>query len=113
MAGVAAKPWMMFYPQDWRADESLRLCTLAARGLWVEMLALMHRSERYGYLLVKGKAPIDRQLAALVGGGADEVAGLLAELEEFDVFSRDRNGVIYSRRMIRDEKRSKTNAKNG
>lgn len=113
MAGTAAKPWMMFYPQDWRADESLRLCSYAARGLWLEMLALMHRSERYGYLLVKGQAPTDRQLAALTGGTVDEVTALISELETFDVFNRDRNGTIYSRRMIRDEKRSKTNAKNG
>lgn len=108
-----ARPWMMFYPQDWRADESLRLCSLAARGLWLEMLALMHRSERYGYLLVKGKAPDARQLAMLVGGAVDEVDSLVAELEEYEVFNRDRNGTIYSRRMIRDEKRSKTAAKNG
>jgi hypothetical protein len=100
-----ADPWLKFYPQDWRADERLRNCGLAARGLWMEMLALMHRSERYGYLLINGKAPSVQQLA-VQAGSIDDITPLLAELEEHAVFSRDRNGTIYSRRMIRDEKRA-------
>jgi hypothetical protein len=106
MAAVA-DAWMKFYPQDWRADERLRNCGLAARGLWMEMLALMHRSERYGYLLINGKPPTDRQLAVQVGASIDEFSCLLAELESEAVFSRDRTGTIYSRRMIRDEKKAK------
>jgi hypothetical protein len=101
-----ADAWMKFYPQDWRADERLRNCSLGARGLWMEMLALMHRSERYGYLLINGKAPTDRQLAVQSGASIDELSELISELESEGVFSRDRNGAIYSRRMIRDEKRS-------
>lgn len=101
-----ADPWLKFYPQDWRADERLRNCTLTARGLWIEMIALMHRSDRYGYLLVNGKAPTDRQLAVQAGATAEEVGSALAELEAEAVFSRDRNGTIYSRRMIRDQKKA-------
>lgn len=104
---------MKFYPQDWRADERLRNCGLAARGLWMEMLALMHRSERYGYLLINGRTPTDRQLAVQVGASIDELSELLSELESEAVFSRDRTGTIYSRRMIRDEKRAKNARMNG
>lgn len=100
------RPWMKFYPADWRSDPMLRNCTLTARGLWMEMLALMHESERYGYLLVNGKPPSDRQLAIQAGALFDEIPAALAELEAEGVFSRDRNGVIYSRRMIRDEKKA-------
>lgn len=108
-----ADAWMKFYPQDWRADERLRNCGLGARGLWMEMLALMHRSERYGYLLINGKAPSERQLAVQVGATIDELTLLLSELESEAVFSRDRTGTIYSRRMIRDEKRAKNARLNG
>jgi len=100
------RPWMKFYPADWRADPTLRNCGLTARGLWMEMLALMHESERYGHLLVNGKAPSDRQLAVQAGATIDEVVSAIAELESEGVFSRDRNGTIYSRRMIRDEKKA-------
>lgn len=100
------RPWMKWYPSDWRSDPRLRNCGLSARGLWKEMLALMHESERYGHLLVNGKSPTDRQLAIQVGATIDEVTAGIAELEAEGVFSRDRNGTIYSRRMIRDEKKA-------
>jgi hypothetical protein len=108
-----ANPWMKFYPQDWRSDERLRMCSLAARGLWIEMLCLMHRSEQYGLLLISGKAPTDAQLAVQAGCSADQIPDLLAELEQADVFSRTRKGVIYSRRMMRDEKKAQNARKNG
>lgn len=110
---VRERPWMKFYPSDWRAEPRLRNCGLAARGLWMEMLALMHESGRYGYLLVNGKAPSDRQLAIQAGATIDEVSAALAELESEGVFSRDRHGTIYSRRMIRDEKKAIHAQKNG
>jgi len=104
---------MKFYPQDWRADEKLRLCSLSARGLWIEMLALMHRSERYGQLLISGHVPTDAQLAVQVGAPSQEVSAMLSELESAGVFSRAASGAIYSRRMTRDEKKARIARKNG
>jgi hypothetical protein len=104
---------MKFYPSDWAADEKLRMCSLAARGLWIEMIALMHRSDQYGHLLVGNIAPTDAQLAVLVGASPDQIPDLIGELESVGVFSRTRKGVIYSRRMSRDEKRSQNARKNG
>lgn len=109
----AATPWMKFYPQDWRADERLRLCGLAARGLWMELLAIMHRSERYGQLLIGGQVPTDAQLAVQVGASPPEVTALLAELEAAGVFSRATGGAIYSRRMTRDHRKAEIARKNG
>lgn len=37
-------PWLKFYPTDWRSDPALKMCSLAARGLWIEMIALMHEA---------------------------------------------------------------------
>jgi len=96
---------MQFYPQDWRSDEALRMCSLAARGLWIECLALMHRADPYGHLVVKGKAPTLRELAKLVSASPSEVTRLLAELQEEGVCSVTDAGVITSRRMVRDEAR--------
>lgn len=113
MKSERTNPWLKFYPQDWRSDEQLRLCGFAARGLWVEMLAIMHRSERYGYLLINGRVPSDAQLAIQAGGGETDVTILLAELEAAGVFSRSGSGVIYSRRMIRDKKKAQKAQENG
>ncbi len=109
----AAQPWFKFHPLDWRADEKLRLCSLAARGLWIEMLAIMHRSERYGHLLIAGSVPTDAQLAVQVGASSAEVTALLADLAAADVFSKTASGAIYSRRMTRDHKKAKEARKNG
>lgn len=98
----AKRPWMKWYPADWRSDPGLRMCSFAARGLWADLLALMHEAEPYGCLLVNGKPPSPAQLAAMLGGTARQIETLLGELEASGVFSRDDEGIIYSRRMIRD-----------
>ena len=41
---MSGHPWLKFYPSDWRADIALRVCSIAARGLYFEM-ALFNSSE--------------------------------------------------------------------
>ena len=65
-------PWMKFYPSDWRADPSLRMCSIGARGLWMEMLCVMHEATPYGYLIVNGRALTACQIAGLSGIAQDE-----------------------------------------
>ena len=83
--------------------------SLKSRGLWWEMLCFMHEGNPRGFLTTAtGKAITLEQLGRLVGETADEVSILLQELEDNGVFSRTAEGVIYSRRMVRDEsKRNK------
>ena len=95
---TAKRPAFQFYPSDWLTDLGLRMCSLEARGLWMEMLCLMHQGERYGYLSEK----IEKKLQKLCGLSPQKFKKTLKELEENDVFSRDENG-IFSRRMVRDE----------
>lgn len=97
-----SKPWMKFYPSDWRSDPALRMCPLAARGLWMEMLSIMHEADPYGHLVVKGVAVEPGMLAKMVGIGLKECRNLLATLRQVGVFSETEAGVIYSRRMTRD-----------
>ena len=104
--------WFKFYPTDWRGDEGLRLCSLAARGLWMEILTLVHRTD--GYLLVNDRKPDAATLARLVGSTPAEIKKLLAELKGHGVYSeRPDDGVIFSRRMVRDAKRRAVNRANG
>jgi hypothetical protein len=106
--------WMKFWPQDWEADECLKVCSLAARGLWAAMICLMHKADPYGHLLVNGKAPDAKRLAAVIGAATErEVAALLNELEGEGVFSRTDKGVIYSRRMVRDKEKSEAGRQYG
>lgn len=107
------RPAFQFYPADWRKDPALSACSLAARGLWIELVCIAHESEEYGYLTINGKAMNDAQLARLVGESPKELAKLLAELEQSSVFSRDERGAIFSRRMVKDEHIRKVRAEAG
>jgi hypothetical protein len=96
-------PWLQFYPSDWLAD-SVSGCCLAAQGLWLRMLFVAHNSQRYGYLEADGKAIPDEQLARRCGcSSVEEYRNLLAELFSAGVPARTPEGVIYSRRMARDQ----------
>lgn len=106
-------PWLKFYPTDWRSDPALRMCSMAARGLWIEMIALMHEAVPYGHLLVAGRSPTEAQLAVLVGAPSDQISDMIGELDAAGVFSRTREGVIYSRKMTRTAKKAAIARKNG
>ena len=80
-------PWMKFYPSDWRADPALRMCSLAARGLWMEMLSIMHEADPRGSLLINGNAISAKQLASLCGASLRETVALLHELDVAGVFT--------------------------
>ena len=116
------RPSFQFYPADWRSDSSLQVCSLRARGLWLEILCLLHElgqqeGSRYGYLELRGNPLNPSHLSRLVGVELQTVSDLLEELEVAGVFSRDQGGVIYSRRFARDGQvkqiRSKAGSKGG
>lgn len=44
------RPSFQFYPADWRANAKLRRCTFAERGVWLEVMCLLHDSDEYGVL---------------------------------------------------------------
>lgn len=100
---VTKRPSLQFYPADWRKDLNLQSCSLEARGLWAEMLWLMHEGTPYGYLRAGSKVISKVNLASLVGSELKVIECRLQELEEAVVFSRAEDGAIYSRRMVRDE----------
>lgn len=77
------------------------------------MISLMHESQPRGHLLVNGQLPTDTQLTVLAGCTYEQLPELICELENAGVFSRTAKGVIYSRRMTRDEKIAIKSRKNG
>ena len=115
MAERVKRPAFQFYPADWRRDTAVQVCSLEARGLWHEMLCIMHDGTPYGHLSIEGQPVSVEQLARLVGANPPRVRKLLAELEAHNVFSRnDENpALIYSRRMVRDEHKRDVAASNG
>lgn len=106
-------PWLKFYPADWRADPALRMVSMEARGLWIECLCVMHEAEPYGHLVVRGVPLETPALAAIVGAPEQVVRACLHELEEAGVLSRNRQGTIFCRRMVRDQEKRERDKNNG
>lgn len=105
--------WSRFFWSDWESDPNLRLCSLAAQGLWMRMLCIAAAHEPVGYVAIAGKGLDEAALARLAGCVETELGRLLAELEQNRVFSRDRHDRIYSRRMIADARKARAARRNG
>jgi hypothetical protein len=121
--------YLRLYTRDWRADPPLRMCSYAARGLWIDILTLMFESNCQGFLLVEGKPPTPKQLAALLGSSEGELKRLLGELARANIYSitggnvptdvaalipeNVPDGVMFSRRMLRDKAKGERDRNNG
>lgn len=42
------RPSFQFYPGDWRNNAKLRRCSEGARGVWMDILCVLHDSDEYG-----------------------------------------------------------------
>jgi hypothetical protein len=98
-------PSFQFYPGDWVKDPNLRRCSHAAKGVWIDLLCLMHESEQRGVLATAGRAWDDDEIALAVGGDRSTVLACVQELILKGVANRQSNGALYSRRLVRDEQK--------
>jgi hypothetical protein len=73
----------------------------------------MHEADPYGHLVIGGASPSDREIAKLVGASISEAKKCLAELRNAGVFSTNSEGLIYSRRMVRDREKAERDRING
>lgn len=116
------RPSFQFYPDDWRNNANLRRCSWAARGVWVEVMCLLHDSDRYGVLTWSLKelahalgcplATLRELVAKGVLKGCD--SGLCEPLvyvprsgrrngEPVELLAAQPGPVWFSSRMVRDE----------
>ena len=116
------RPSFQFYPGDWSSNPNLKRCTFAERGIWLEVMCLMHDQAEYGVL----RWPL-KEIAQAVGCRATDLQGLARKgvLKGSDEYLSDpyiytprsgrrdgapvtliaaqRGPVWYSSRMVRDE----------
>src|SRR5689334_16541983 len=97
-------PAMMFYPADWRKDLAVQSLSFHDRGVWFEMLCLMHESEQRGKLIIGGSPAPSDLVARLLGLSRQDYEATLKRLLTASVADRDDDGAIINRRMVRDEK---------
>lgn len=100
---MAKIPAFQFYPADWRKDPGVQALSFFDRGVWFEILCLMHESEQRGKLLLNGKPMPEEALARLLGLDKQALLKTLATLLDYGVARRDDNGILFSKRMVEDE----------
>ena len=107
------RPSFQFYPGDWVRDP-VAGCSLAAQGLWLRMMIIAHDSDKYGFL-EQNRMPMPPDAIARRCGceSVEQYSSLLSELREAGVPSRTPEGIIFSRRMVRDEAVRQEKARHG
>lgn len=98
---VRKLPAIQFYPGDWLKDTNLRMCSIAARGAYIDIICLMHEAENRGVLRTKMKPISVKKLSKSVAGCKPKLVLELIENGVVRVARKD--GAMYSKRMVRDE----------
>lgn len=101
---MAKLPALQFYPGDWRKDIGVQSLTFHDRGVWFEILMLMHESERRGVLVLNGHPMPIESLGRLLGLDNQTLNQTITNLLTYGVASSEPNGgALMCRRMVRDE----------
>lgn len=91
-----------FYKHIWQNDKALHSCSLEAKGLFAQLLCLMHEAAPYGYLALQNGLPLDtNRLARITGTSARKLWRLITELEKSGVLSRNSQEQLFSVQMKR------------
>ena len=94
LLAMTGMPWGKWFWRDWMSDIGLQSCSLAAQGMWMNMLCVAGQSDPPGYVIIAGKPATDDDLAKLCRITLEEATKLRSELEDREIFSRNRNQAI-------------------
>jgi hypothetical protein len=104
MSSSAKLPAIQFYPGDWRKDVGVQSLSFHDRGVWFEILMLMHESERRGLLILNGHSMPEEALARVLGLDKQILTTTLTNLLTSGVAGLDeQTGALMCRRMVRDQ----------
>lgn len=68
------RPSFQFYPADWQANSNLRRCSHEERGIWIDVLCLLHDQEEYGVIRWTLK-----EIAQAIGCTPAKLSGLVSK----------------------------------
>jgi len=102
---MGTEPVFDWKPELWMGDTELSACSPTARAVWADVLCLMWKSIDRGRLVYSDGRPWSLQkIAETVRGNTIESLAALDELLLNGVASRDNAGVMFNRKMVREEK---------
>lgn len=101
------KPAFQFYPGDWRKDQNLSRASLSAKGAMIEIMCLAFESEKRGMLITNGKPWTIEEIAYAMGGDKLVNISAIEELLDKKILKKSKKNVIFSSRMVKDDKITK------
>jgi hypothetical protein len=121
------RPSFQFYPNDWLSNSNLRRCNHEEKGIWIDVICLLHDQDEYGIVrwplkeIAQSVGCSLAKLKSLVSKGVLKGcdAGSLSESLTYTPRSGRKNGptvelipeqngpIWYSSRMVIDEHKSK------
>ena len=66
------RPSFQFYPDDWLSNSNLRRCTHEEKGIWMDILCILHDQEEYGVI----RWPL-KEVAKAIGASASKVRSIV------------------------------------
>jgi len=99
-------PFIQFFIRDWLSDPAVSMLTPAARGVWFDLICVMHEQGRSGEL--RGTTDL---LARVARCSTAELAQALTEFQATgaaDVTDRNGTVTVVNRRMKRESDRRKS-----
>lgn len=106
-------PYVKFYGRDWLGDSSLRMCDPAERGVWIDLLCVMMAGDPYGHLAINKRPMTDSEVSRIIGLDEKTYKGILYRLIEKGIPSKTEEGMIFSRRLVREHQRFVTGSVSG
>lgn len=116
------RPSLQFYPGDWQANPKLRRCSHAEKGIWLDVICILHDQDEYGVirwplkdlaLAVHAKPAALQKLVdkgVLKGTDSGECEPFIyvprharKDGEPVTLISKQVGPIWYSSRMVRDE----------
>jgi len=117
------RPSFQFYVGDWQSNSNLRRCTHEEKGIWIDVMCLLHDQEEYGVVrwtlkeIAQAVGCKVAQLRAIVAKGVMKGADIDEQVEPFGFRPRHAGSegaevilvanqpgpLWYSSRMVRDE----------
>lgn len=107
-------PALHFYTGDWWKDPGIMALNYGERGVWVQMLFLMHESKERGRLSLNDKPYPIKDLARVINVNPKMLQKIIQKLIDVDIVSIENDTkILYSRRMILDEEKRQALVKAG
>ena len=99
---VDDRPSFQFYPKDWMFYPEVRMLSLEARGLWIDLLCIMFYGNPRGTLTSNGQKLDSTDISRLIAEPIEKVKLLMGELEFRKTFEILPDGTKISRRMYNE-----------